>query len=71
MFSVKFVGFETIEQAEQFALWYNGSGEQGSALWLEEHTDLSFAEGSSSTVTETEVIVNLVLTKKEYGTSLG
>ena len=34
-FKVVFDGFETEEQAKTFASWYEGSGEQDSALWME------------------------------------
>jgi hypothetical protein len=34
-FKVIFEGFETEEQAKTFADWYEGQGEQDSAMWLE------------------------------------
>ena len=34
-FKVIFEGFETEEQAKTFADWYQGQGEQDSAMWLE------------------------------------
>lgn len=34
-FKVVFTGFETKEQAQAFASWYEGSGEQQSGDWLE------------------------------------
>ena len=34
-FKVVFDGFETEEQAQAFASWYEGSGEQDSGYWLE------------------------------------
>lgn len=39
-FKVVFDGFETEEQAEAFADWYEGSGEQDSEMWVQEHSDL-------------------------------
>jgi len=34
-FKVVFEGFETEEQSKTFASWYEGSGEQDSAMWME------------------------------------
>lgn len=42
-FKVIFEGFETEQQALAFARWYEGSGEQDSGIWLEEHSDASGA----------------------------
>lgn len=42
-FKVIFEGFQSEEQAIAFASWYEGSGEQDSAVWLEEHSDAKYA----------------------------
>ena len=42
-YQVTFKGFKTQKQAEEFAYWYSGAGEQDVSLWLEEHTDISSA----------------------------
>lgn len=36
MYSVSFHGFKTAKQAEVFAAWYSGQGEQDIDIWLEE-----------------------------------
>lgn len=33
--TVTFKGFKTLEQAEAFANWYSGSGEQQASEWME------------------------------------
>lgn len=43
MYSVKFNGFRTLEQAETFIDWYEGQGEQDSGMWLEEHANVTSA----------------------------
>lgn len=49
-FQVTFKGFRTAKQAQVFAEWYSGSGEQESAVWLEEHSDIdsAYARGMKS-----------------------
>jgi len=42
-FNVVFEGFDTLEQADAFVDWYCDGGEQDSALWLFEATDLECA----------------------------
>jgi hypothetical protein len=42
-FNVVFEGFDTLEQANALVDWYCDGGEQDSALWLEEATDLDCA----------------------------
>lgn len=37
MFTVTFTGFRTQEQADAFAAWYSGMGEQNAIYWMEEH----------------------------------
>ena len=67
---VIFDGFETEEQAKAFAQWYEGQGEQESGVWLEEHTDLSYANvdmdkcGDFEPNEKNEIIVPLKLYKK-------
>lgn len=60
---VTFDGFDTQEQAQAFADWYGGQGEQDAAPWLEEHSDIDFAESVGEKVyKEAQVIaVQLVL----------
>lgn len=36
MYNVIVSGFKTKEQAEEFIHWYEGQGEQTSAIWFEE-----------------------------------
>jgi hypothetical protein len=64
MFSVIFKGFETKEQAEVFAEWYSGSGEQAAADWLEEHSDIRFASAQQIAHSANAVVVDLKLYKK-------
>lgn len=65
-FKVIFDGFETEEQAQSFVDWYEGSGEQDSAIWLEEHSDLSGAYVDLESVSKgkNEIVVPLRLFKK-------
>lgn len=65
MINVIFKGFETIEQAQEFAEWYSGSGEQESGAWLEESTDIQSAYVENITTNpEGNVEVELKLYKK-------
>lgn len=64
MYTVTFKGFERLEQAKAFADWYAGSGEQDSAAWLEECTDMQFANAEKITTTDEGVEVDLKLFKK-------
>ena len=41
MYTVTFTGFKTALQAQAFADWYEGQGEQDVATWMEEHTGVS------------------------------
>lgn len=41
MYTVTFTGFRTEEQAKAFAEWYDGSGEQDAAGWMEENARVS------------------------------
>ena len=64
---VTFDGFETQEQAQAFADWYEGQGEQNSDIWLEEHTDLTYANSDSETVlvADQTIVVGLKLYHKD------
>ncbi len=65
--SVTFKGFKTQQQAEEFAAWYEGQGESESGVWLEEHTDLTYANVANTVVVEEakNVDVELKLYYKE------
>lgn len=39
-FSVTITGFKTLEQAQAFASWYEGQGEQDASNWFECQEDL-------------------------------
>ena len=62
-YNVIFSGFDTMQQAEEFAAWYAGSGEQDTA-WLEEYTELSGAFVSDITTHNGNVLVNLDIAYK-------
>lgn len=47
MYSVIFNGFRTQEQADAFAAWYSGSGEQEAQIWMEEHAGVSSCDAES------------------------
>lgn len=65
-FQVVFNGFKTMEQAKSFASWYQGSGEQSSEPWLEEHSDISAAHVDGKIHEETnKVIIELKLYPNE------
>lgn len=59
MYSVTFNGFKTPEQAKTFADWYSGHGEQDAGYWLEENSDISFAEAKDIQQKEGNVIVTI------------
>lgn len=72
-FKVVFDGFETEEQAKAFASWYEGSGEQDSAYWLEDNSDLYCVnvdmdkyhkQGGFKSNSNGEIVVPLSLYKK-------
>lgn len=56
-YQVTFKGFKTSKQAEEFAMWYAGSGEQDVCLWLEEHTDITSANTKSVKIKENGNII--------------
>lgn len=73
-YKVVFDGFETEEQAEIFADWYEGQGEQDINSWLESSRDLKYItvdvdkvhkSGGFKANDVNEVIVPLKLSKKE------
>lgn len=41
MYTVTFKGFHTKEQAQAFAEWYSGSGEQDASIWMEVNSDVT------------------------------
>lgn len=41
MYTVTFTGFATAQQAQAFAEWYEGQGEQDAATWMEESAGVS------------------------------
>lgn len=41
MYTVTFTGFATPQQAQAFAEWYEGQGEQDAAIWMEENAGVS------------------------------
>jgi hypothetical protein len=47
-------GFETVEQAQAFASWYSGQGEQDSSEWFENQDDLEGVTGMYSEGDKTE-----------------
>lgn len=68
VYSVKFAGFETEHQAKTFAEWYSGQGEQDSSCWLEEHSDIIYANTKPfvhCANSDGEILIPLDLHKKE------
>lgn len=59
-FQVTFKGFKTAKQAEIFAKWYCGAGEQEVGVWLDEYTDINSANTKEIKLKENgNVIVTL------------
>jgi len=56
-YQVTFKGFKTSQQANAFAEWYSGSGEQAVGDWLEEHSDICSANTKSIKIKENGNII--------------
>ncbi len=64
---VTFTGFRTMHQAQTFANWYSGAGEQVASLWMEEHAGVTSCDAKKIQTSPSGVIVALSICEKTSG----